>query len=625
MATSGVRSPTETGKRAAQSRSELRNYELRDRSDLDDLATIYHGVHLTLDRPVSVYVLRRTDWVSVSRFQLAARLAARLNHPHLLPVIDAGHDDHYGDYIVTPQLNARPLSAVLADGALPPVQVFRIANQLAGALEYLHAQQIIHRDLQPANILLTADGVAYLTGLGMAAGPETPDLSSVDMTAFLTPYSAPEQQHDQAAAAPTLDVYSLGAVVYHMLSGAIPPAPAAAWPALPDAALAPAERVLRRMLAPDPSDRFGGPAAALAALRQALRDQIDQSTVDMEESRWEATAEWLENPLETVFGDVLDQQYYTESRKRADELHRANAVRHLLNRWSRRGFFRRASLGNLVEPEQIVSYNVYCYELHTAYETRTSPEPRVRPQAADEVSATLPVPSVWEVTVPDLADGISNGHELVLPNSLRVYTCTECQGAAKVICKTCNGSGTVERPQRTHGRNNSQGQEKVLGECPTCRGYSRMTCPACEGQANLVEEQVFTWSRADRLWENTDDMEALPEAEIRRRLRPVYNAPIDLFEGRWHSVAPLAELLRAAVDHAGEHTRLVAAELRINGTPVTEVDYRLNDRPHRLYFIGFDNALIGDWAMLNPERVALAALSVVLVLALLAVLLVFFL
>ena len=100
-----------------------------------------------------------------------------------------------------------------------PVLVLRIATQLAGVLDYLHAQQVIHRDVQPANILLTAEGVAYLSNLSLAASPDTPDFSSIDEADYLTPYSAPEQRLDQAEATVALDIYSLGAVVYHMLSG----------------------------------------------------------------------------------------------------------------------------------------------------------------------------------------------------------------------------------------------------------------------------------------------------------------------------------------------------------------------------------------------------------------------
>lgn len=620
MSTSKVRARAGSTKNAEEASKELRNYTLNERIGQEELATVYSAAHQMLDRPVYVHILRRTDWISASRFQLAARLAARLSHPNLLPVIDAGHDERYGDYLVTPMLEARTLDALLAEGALAPLMALRIATQIAAALDYLHEQAVVHRDVQPANILVTTEGVAYLTNLSLAASPDAPDLSSVAEADYLTPYSAPEQRLDQSESTPALDVYGLGAVLYHMFSGETPPAPDTEWPALAnrDPALDGVDQVMRRMLAVDPHTRFASPGAAVAALRQALRGQIDSATDDMEESRWEPSAEWLENPLETVLGEMLAQDYLSRSRKRADELHRANALRRLLNRWSRKGHFRRTALGQVIQPEQIISYNIYFYELRTLYETRTPAQKRQRPQQPEERSATLPEPPLWDVSVPE-APSFSEvkAQELVLPNSTRVFTCPECNGLGKVVCTTCNGQGTVERVRKVRNPDNSYSEESITQDCANCRGYGKQVCHKCEGSGNLVEEQVFTWSRHARLWQNTDDLEDLPGLALQRRAEPVYCAPVDLYEGRWHSVAPLAELLRAAAGVSGEQTRLIMAELSIQGTPVTEVDYLLNDARQRLYLVGFDNEVIGDWTLLNPERIALVALGAVLVLLLL--------
>ena len=112
--------PAPDNARAANEARELLNYRLSERIGQEELATVYRGVHLTLDRPVEVHVLRRTDWISASRFQLAARLAARLSHPNILSVIDAGHDERYGDYIVTPWIESRVLTEVLTSGPARP-------------------------------------------------------------------------------------------------------------------------------------------------------------------------------------------------------------------------------------------------------------------------------------------------------------------------------------------------------------------------------------------------------------------------------------------------------------------------------------------------------------------------
>ncbi|EFO81465.1 serine/threonine protein kinase [Oscillochloris trichoides DG-6] len=610
---------------------EMRNYRLHERIGQEELATVYRANHLTLDRPVQVHILRRPDWISSSRFQLAARLAARLSHPNLLPVIDAGHDEKYGDYLVTPQTDGRPLVSMLAEGPLEVMLCLRVVAQVAAALDDLHQQQIFHRDVQPANILVTAQGVAYLANLSLAASPDTPDLSSIDEADYLTPYSAPEQRLAQGEAGAGLDVYSLGAVAYHMLSGQVPPAPGSPLPSLVarDPSLAPADRVLQRMLAVHPEARFPSAGAAASALRQALRSHIDLATTDMEESRWETSAEWLENPLETALGDQLDasfKDYLARSRKRADELHRRDVIRRHLNRWSRDGFFRRRALGQLVQPEQIVSYNIYFYELRTLYESRSAPETQTRPQKPDERPSMQPAPDVWSVEVPTTAAFESVAPKsILLPNSISIVSCTACGGVGQVPCKECNGKGSIEKERKVSNPDNKVKSETLIMPCPTCGISGKCTCPTCQGSGNLAKEQVFTYSRRAKEWQNSDDIEDLPQLAIKKRIESVYSATIDPYAGQWYSVAPLAEMLKNAIKDAGLDTRLLAAELKIRATTITEMDFLLEEKPRRIYLVGFDNELFGDWSLFNPERMALAGLAGFLTLLFMIVLLLAFL
>ncbi len=610
---------------------EMRNYRLHERIGQEELATVYRANHLTLDRPVQVHILRRSDWISSSRFQLAARLAARLTHPNLLPVIDAGHDEKYGDYLVTPQTDGRPLVQLLDKEPLEVMLALRVIAQIAAALDDLHQQQIFHRDVQPANILVTAQGVAYLANLSLAASPDTPDLSSIDEADYLTPYSAPEQRLAQSEAGAALDVYSLGAVAFHMLSGEVPPAPGSPLPSLAarDPSLAPADRVLQRMLSPHPETRFPSAGAAASALRQALRSHIDLATTDMEESRWETSAEWLENPLETALGDQLDasfKDYLARSRKRADELHRRDVIRRHLNRWSRDGFFRRRALGQLVQPEQIVSYNIYLYELRTLYESRSTPEIVTRPQKPDERPSLQPMSDVWSVPVPTTAPFETVAPKpIVVPNSITIVSCSACAGSGVQICKECQGKGIIENERKVRNPDKTVRVEKFTDKCTHCHGHGKYQCPTCAGTGNQAKELVFTYARRAKEWQNSDDIDDLPQLAIKKRVESVYSATIDPYAGQWYSVAPLAELLKKAVEDAGNDTRLVAVELKIRGTTMTEMDYLLDEKPHRIYLIGFDNELFGDWSLFNPERMALAGLVAFLTLLFIIVLVLSFL
>ncbi len=595
---------------------DLLNYRLAERVGQDDLATIYRALHLTLDRPVQVRVLRRTDWVSVSRFQLAGKIAARLNHPNILPVIDAGHDDRYGDYIVTPQLNTRSLDEVLASGTVEPIQALKIVTQMAAALDYLHAQGIVHRDLQPLNIAITQQGTAFLANFSLAAAPETPDFSGVEDSDYLTLYSAPEQRLSGDQPAGTLDIYSLGAILYQLLSGDPPPAhgtePVSVETRHPE--YVGIDRVIRRMLAPQPSQRFSSAAQAVGALRQSMRSVIDESTTDMQESDWDTSAEWLENPLETVIAQQLDAEFLAKSRARANQLHRVDAVRKVLDRWSRKGFVRRKQLGKLIQPEHIVSFDVYLYELRAHFETRASPQPRHTAYHGGALPPTE-LRGLWETQVPEHELFVNAPPEaFAVQGSQKIIDCTLCHRTAKVECQTCGGKGTIERRQRIAAAS-GQREETVQDTCQTCRGYGRVECQRCEGSGQLLEEMFFTWSRSSRAFFNEDDLSGLDKRAVQRSVQPVFAGRIDPKDAQWYQVGPLKELIEEAVKGGGPDSRLLAADLAIRGAPVTELDYRYNDKPHTLMLLGFNNQIRGDVALYDVERILLYVIIVVMVIA----------
>ncbi len=478
--------------KAAEAR-ELTNYRLTDRLAQEELATVYLATHTMLDRPVQVAVLRRTDWISTSRFQLAARLAARLSHPNILPIIDAGHDERYGDYIVMPRLDGQTLEALLQQGPLEPLKALRIFTHIAAALDYLHEQHILHRDVRPANIFVTPQGTAYLTNFSLAAASDTPDLSSIEEADYLTPYSAPEQTLAVNDAAAAQDIYSLGAVLYHMLTGELPPPPGQPLRSFGDGTpvLSGIDRVLHRLLSEDPAQRFPSASMAAAALRQSLRSQIDDATEDMHESRWEPVAEWLENPLETVVGPLLDQEFVSRSRARADNLHRTGAIKRVLDRWGRDGVLRRPALGQVIEPEQIVSYNLYFYELKAHYEKRTDLEVREQMYTGDALASTTE-PDLWDVPVPTLDAFVdAPSEQIVVPGSQHAVLCTECHGETQIPCRTCNGRGVVERTNRVKEKDGTVRTDVYQENCPVCHGYGRQPCPRCEGNGHMLQEKIL--------------------------------------------------------------------------------------------------------------------------------------
>lgn len=601
--------------------AEIKNYRLGKRIGQDELSLIYHAHHQSLDREVHVHVLRRSGWVAISRFQLAAKLAARIQHPHIVPVLDAGHDDRYGYYMVTPPIAAEPLQTLLDKGPIDLPVALRIFTHIAQALDELHRQSIVHRDVQPQTIVVAADGNAYLTGFSLASTPDGPDLSQLDEADYLTPYAAPEQTFEDRTPEPSLDIYALGAVLYHMLSGDVPAASGGEPPSLGarNPELVPADRVIRRMMAPQPQLRYPSAGQAVAALRSALRDVVEPTTSTALAAETGTDAQWLENPLEIVLRDRISTEFLQRTRKRATDLHAGEGVRRLLDAWSGNNPVRRRQLGQAIRLDQIVSYNLYFYDLKVLYETRTFPETRERPYSGSRISSRRQPPDRWQIDVSAPSEPFVDvpPTEVVIPNSEKSVVCPRCKGETKITCGRCQGRGTLDIKRTVKTPTGSHSEIQTV-DCPDCQGQAQLVCDRCDGMGSLLESGVFKWSRRGRLWQNTDDLEGLPHRQVDERSEPVFQGEIDVHDPIWHAVQPLHELLEETSKEVGDETRIVATELTIRGTPVTEVDYTFRNKPRTLAIIGFDSNIRGDMSLWDSERlliIALAALLVIIVAA----------
>ncbi len=236
-----------------------------------------------LDRRVAVKLLPvdAADRASGSRFVREARSSARFSHPHAVAVYDAGvADDHL--YLVMELVDGPSLADVLAtDGALPVARAQRIADEVLQALGAAHGAGVVHRDVKPGNILLTADGSAKLADFGIA---KRLDELSADLTTtgeFIgTPkYLSPERTAG-APLTPASDIYAVGVVLFEMLAGHAPfdePTPLATAIAHRDAPLPDVRRTrpdvpasvaaaIARAMAKDPARRFGSADDMRAAL-----------------------------------------------------------------------------------------------------------------------------------------------------------------------------------------------------------------------------------------------------------------------------------------------------------------------------------------------------------------------
>ena len=202
------------------------HFELLEQAGRGGMGVVFKARQTDLERTVALKMILSSRLASpeeVRRFQQEAKAAARLRHPNIVGIHQVGqiNGQHYFtmDYI-----GGHSLAKLLEAGPLPPDQAAQCLLSVARAVHFLHDQGIVHRDLKPSNILLDERGQPFVTDFGLAR-VFSDDAARTETGAILgTPsYMAPEQARgDSAAISPRTDVYSLGAVLYEMLTGRPP-------------------------------------------------------------------------------------------------------------------------------------------------------------------------------------------------------------------------------------------------------------------------------------------------------------------------------------------------------------------------------------------------------------------
>lgn len=271
---------------------EIAGYRIEGRLGAGGMGVVYRARQIALDRPVALKFMKADAATSrdfIERFKREAQAAARLNHPNIVQVHDAGHD---GDALFFSMecVEGETLADLLdRQGKIPPAKALRVVREVTRALAYAHTHGVVHRDIKPDNIMITRDGRVKLADLGLA---KVTDHAASDVSLTLsgavmgTPYyMSPEQTRDTRTVDGRSDIYSLGATFYRAVTGMPPfdgespievmvkiqkgPPPLAheVNPEIPWIY----GQLIARMMATNPADRFGSAADLLKSIEAIER------------------------------------------------------------------------------------------------------------------------------------------------------------------------------------------------------------------------------------------------------------------------------------------------------------------------------------------------------------------
>src|SRR5512141_1076708 len=261
-------------------------YRIVEQLGQGGMATVYKAYHASLDRYVALKALHpafNEDKSFASRFQREARVVAKLEHPHIVPIYDYAEHERR-PYLVMKFIEGDTLKARLVKGPLNSAEIMNVVESVGSALAYAHKHGILHRDIKPSNVLIGTDSHMWLADFGLARIAQSAESTlSSDMIMGTPQYISPEQAMGDKKLDEGTDIYSFVVMLYEIVVGQVPfnadtpfsiihdhiypplPMPRAINPKVPE----PVERVLLKALAKERAARYSDVNALVQAFKEA--------------------------------------------------------------------------------------------------------------------------------------------------------------------------------------------------------------------------------------------------------------------------------------------------------------------------------------------------------------------
>lgn len=273
----------------------LGQYQIIEEVGKGGMATVYKAYHSELDRHVAIKVMdadMSKEKGFIERFKREARVIARLDNPHIVPVY--GYDEYHGQpYLVLKYIDGQTLRDRMKNTSLPTEEVLEYVKSVGDGLQYAHNRGILHRDVKPSNVLISSDGNTYLTDFGLAKViKEGTSITTGDVILGTPYYISPEQAKNSEHLDEGTDIYSFGVMIYEMVVGRVPyesdtpisviedhiytpvPLPTSFQPGLP----LEIEQVLLKTLAKERQERYDTVTNLVKAFQQACKADINHTT-----------------------------------------------------------------------------------------------------------------------------------------------------------------------------------------------------------------------------------------------------------------------------------------------------------------------------------------------------------